>query len=363
MRVANCASCHGVHDIRAASDPRSHVHPANLAATCGKCHPGAGQLFALGSVHGPPASTSAWAVSWVRFVYLWLIAVTVALMAAHNLLDLVRKAHRPAPPPSAVREQPIRMTRGLRWQHGLVMISFPVLAYTGFGLKYSETWWASPMRWEAALGLRGATHRAAAIVLLAALAWHVWKLATSPGLAACMRGIGFSRDDLTTLRRALAYNLGLRAAAPHGTTFSYVEKVEYWAFLWGTVIMMVTGLLLWFENLSLRLLPNWLLDVATAIHFYEAILATLAILVWHFYWVIFDPDVYPMDLSWWHGRSPVRRMLERQPDAAQPEAAKPDPLAPEAVSPGGSGRLVGFSHELAAAPLFLEYGKSPGDAL
>lgn len=319
MRVANCASCHGVHDIRASSDPRSHVHPANLPTTCGKCHPGAGQLFALGSVHGAPASASAWGVWWVRSVYLWLIGVTVGLMAAHNLLDIARKMRGPAPPRSAPPDQPERMTRELRWQHGLVMISFPVLAYTGFGLKYPESWWALPMRWEAALGLRGAVHRIAAVIMLGALAWHAWNLATSPRLRACMSGLRLSRQDLGALVRALAYDLGLRATPPHGATFSYVEKVEYWAFLWGTLIMTVTGLLLWFENVSLRLLPSWLLDVATAIHFYEAILATLAILVWHLYWVIFDPEVYPMDLSWWHGRAPASRVLERQPDAAAEE--------------------------------------------
>jgi cytochrome b subunit of formate dehydrogenase len=199
------------------------------------------------------------------------------------------------------------------------MISFPLLAYTGFGLKYPEAWWALPVRWEAAHGFRGTTHRIAALILLGALAWHAWHLATRPRLRADMRGLGFTRRDLTALMRALQYNLGLRATPPPGSTFSYVEKVEYWAFLWGTLIMAVTGFLLWFENVSLRLLPSWMLDVATAIHFYEAILATLAILVWHFYWVIFDPEVYPMDLSWWHGRAPISRALERRPDGAEPE--------------------------------------------
>jgi len=60
------------------------------------------------------------------------------------------------------------------------------------------------------------------------------------------------------------------------------------------------------------------------VHFYEAILATLAILVWHFYFVIFDPDVYPMDLSWWHGRSPASRALERQPDPGEAPSADRD---------------------------------------
>jgi hypothetical protein len=83
------------------------------------------------------------------------------------------------------------------------------------------------------------------------------------------------------------------------------------------VLMTVTGALLWFENFTLRTLPGWVPEVATAIHFYEGVLATLAILVWHFYFVIFDPAVYPMDPAWWTGRSSPRRELERLPDPDQ----------------------------------------------
>ena len=66
--VANCASCHGVHDILPSSDPRSHIAPQNLAATCGSCHPGAGQTFAIGAVHVLPENQqeSHPAVFWVR---------------------------------------------------------------------------------------------------------------------------------------------------------------------------------------------------------------------------------------------------------------------------------------------------------
>jgi len=51
-----------------------------------------------------------------------------------------------------------------------------------------------------------------------------------------------------------------------------------------------------------HLLPRWWLDVATAIHFYEAVLASLAIVVWHFYQVFLDPDAYPMNWAWWDGK-------------------------------------------------------------
>jgi len=124
-------------------------------------------------------------------------------------------------------------------------------------------------------------------------------------------GLKLRVQDIYDFFRLQRYNLGIDRHRPRFGKFSYIEKVEYWAFIWGTVLMALTGLLLWFENLSLRYLPKLASDVATAIHFYEAILATLAIVVWHFYWVIFDPDVYPMDRAWWHGRSPSTRAAER----------------------------------------------------
>jgi cytochrome b subunit of formate dehydrogenase len=322
LTAANCASCHGAHDIRPSRDPRSHVHPANLPETCGHCHPGAGAQVALGPVHVVGDTVSGRAVRWIRLGYLWLIGLVVGSMAAHNFLDLVHKARRTARlPPQGSGVARERMPRVLRWQHGLVMLSFPALAYSGFALTYPESWWAAPLlAWESRLGLRGLVHRVAAIVLLGALAWHFAHLALRPRARACLSGLLWSRRDLTTLRETLAYYLGRRPAPPHGATFGYVEKAEYWAFLWGTALMAVTGFLLWFENLSLRYLPKWVGDVATALHFYEAVLATLAIVVWHLYWVVFDPDVYPMDASWWHGRAPAARVHERAPAEEPPEA-------------------------------------------
>jgi len=323
--VANCSSCHGVHDILPSSDPRSHVNPANLAATCGRCHPGAGTRFTLGSVHAAATTTGGVIVSWIRVIYLSLIVLTIGFMAAHNLLDFIRKLRRGTPPPGVVPPgQPDRMSRAFRWQHGLVLISFPVLVYTGFALKYPENWWAAPLLgWETHWPLRGYLHRAAAIVLLIAVVWHLVQLALSRRMRARMHGFMMSFKDLRDLFAALAYYVGLRATPPHMGEFSYIEKAEYWAFMWGIGVMTVTGFMLWFENATLFYLPGWAADVATAVHFYEAILATLAVLVWHFYWVIFDPDVYPADRSFITGRAPASRVAERaggHPSREQPPA-------------------------------------------
>ena len=78
--------------------------------------------------------------------------------------------------------------------------------------------------------------------------------------------------------------------------------MEYWAVLWGTIIMGVTGLMIWFKLDVTRFLPRWAVDVALTIHYYEAVLACLAIVVWHFYHVIFDPDIYPLNMACWDGR-------------------------------------------------------------
>ena len=66
--------------------------------------------------------------------------------------------------------------------------------------------------------------------------------------------------------------------------------------------MTVTGFMLWYKDLFLSFLPKWSIDVVTVIHFYEAILATSAIFIWHFYAVIFKPGVYPMNWAWLTGK-------------------------------------------------------------
>jgi cytochrome b subunit of formate dehydrogenase len=324
MDVANCTSCHGVHNILASSDPRSLVSPANLPATCGKCHPGAGTRFEIGPVHVSAKTSPTRIEYWIRLVYLFLIVAVVGFMVIHNAVDLIVKArHWPPPQPLQPVEVPERMSRALRWQHGLVMISFPVLVYTGFALTYPESWWAMPLlRFESNLGLRGLLHRAAAIVLLVAVGAHVMQLLLNAELRKCLRGLLPSWNDVRHFGARLSYYAG-RRKAPHSGTFSYIEKLEYWAFMWGMCIMTFSGLPLWFSDASLRYLPKVVTDLATALHFYEAVLATLAILIWHLYWVIFDPDVYPMDWSWWNGKPPASRVLERQEEGGDPEQ-RPD---------------------------------------
>ena len=323
--VANCASCHGVHNILPSSDPRSSVHPKNLPATCGHCHPGAGTRFALGSIHQSEGRAEPPAVTWVRYVYGVLIPLLVGFMFLHNLGDWLRKLalrrFRRPPASSATAQPELRMYGFERIQHALLALSFIVLAWTGFALKYPDQWWARPLvLWERYWPVRGSIHRIASAVFLMVAAMHLVSLMVSRRLRLHWQTLWPRRNDLPETLGGFLYNLGLLRHKPKISPHSYIEKMEYWAVVWGGVVMALTGLMLWANNVTLAWLPKSAIDFATAVHFYEAVLATLAIFVWHFYTVIFDPDVYPLETAFLTGVS-VKLHPPEQPPSRPDETA------------------------------------------
>jgi formate dehydrogenase gamma subunit len=290
------------------------VNPTNLAKTCGNCHAGAGNHFLIGPVHVRMTAGDAQpAVRWIRWTYLLLIPLTLGFMIVHNLLDFMAKLLR-RQPRSETGEQVSRMNRNFRIAHAGVVFSFPTLVFTGFALKYPEAWWARPLlMWEGHFAFRGAVHRGAAVVLIAATIYHVIHLMIVKRDRVFLKAMLPQLKDAKDLLQVFAWNLGLTKNEPSFAKFNYAEKVEYWAFMWGTVVMTVSGCLLWFNNFTLRHLPKWISDAATAVHYYEALLATFSILLWHFYMVIFDPLVYPMDTAWLNGKVPADHYRHSRP--------------------------------------------------
>jgi len=120
--------------------------------------------------------------------------------------------------------------------------------------------------------------------------------------------------DFVQFWQRLMFNLGRRNEGTRFKRFSFIEKVEYWALIWGMIIMIVTGILLWLDNFFLQMLPKGAMDIALVIHFYEAWMATLAILIWHFYFTIFNPHVYPMNPSWLTGIMPEEMYEHEHPE-------------------------------------------------
>lgn len=318
LTAANCASCHGVHSILRSSDPRSTVNAANLRKTCGQCHQGIGEKLAIGPVHVQTSTGAAHpVVQWIRRIYWVLIPLTLGFMVLHNLLDLLAKMLRRRPR-EETGQHVVRMNLWFRIAHWGVMLSFPTLVFTGFALKYPDSWWSAPfLLWGKHDAFRGVLHRTAAVVLLAATLYHFVHLAVNRRDRVFLFAMLPKWKDVTDLIGVLLHNLGVRKEEPQFAKFNYAEKLEYWAFMWGTVVMALSGFLLWFNNFTLRHFPKWIMDAATAVHWYEALLATFSILLWHFYMVIFDPLVYPMDTAWLNGKISADHYRRSRPNYLQ----------------------------------------------
>ena len=176
--VANCASCHGVHNILPSSDPRSMVNASNLQQTCGQCHPGATMNFANGKVHLNVAARDMGSVGtrWVRRIYLPLIVLVIGGMVFHNALIWRKKAARRRKEQRTI----VRLSRNQRVQHWLLLTSFITLVISGFALQYPD-WWLAWLLGSSEV-LRRVIHRVAAVVMLVVGAYHIGYLAlTSEG--------------------------------------------------------------------------------------------------------------------------------------------------------------------------------------
>jgi len=232
----------------------------------------------------------------VRWIYLPLILFTIGGMAAHNILVWRKKV-------VARRRQVrtvVRLSANQRLQHWLLLSSFIILVVSGFALQYPDSWliWilGSNEFW------RRIIHRVAAVVMLVVGAYHLLYLALSKDGRQWVKDMLPKLKDVRDVIGNFAYYLGIKRVKPKIARFGYAEKAEYWAVIWGTIVMGLTGLMIWFKISFFSFLPRWWIDIALAIHFYEAVLATLAIIVWHFYQVIFDPDVYPLNFALIDGR-------------------------------------------------------------
>jgi len=337
LRAANCASCHGVHLILPSADPRSMIHTNNLVTTCGKCHPGATANFSLAKIHVDEnyAGDLGGRINvWVRRVYLVLIFGTIGLMLAHNFLSWRHKIMASLHSPDRTV---LRMDLLQRLQHVLLATSFIVLGVTGFALKFPDSWLARLLGSDETF--RRVSHRVAGVIMLALGAYHLIYILTSKQGRQLVKDLFPVKQDLLDAKTQALHLVSRGKPRAKFSRFGYPEKAEYWAVVWGTLIMGATGLMIWFKIDVTRFLPRWAVDVATTIHYYEAILACLAIVVWHFYHVIFDPEVYPMNWACWDGRVSAKWYAHEHPldpkltvEVAKkdgpPEGAKSEPDEP-----------------------------------
>jgi formate dehydrogenase gamma subunit len=320
--VANCGSCHGVHNIKPSSDPTSMIHKDNLITTCGSCHPGANDVFTTGTVHVTLDKEEEPILYWISYIYIVLIVSIIGGMLFHNIIDLYRKSKikrlkkiGKIPHERHGHALYLRMNLSERIQHATMALSFIVLVITGFMLRFPDSWWVKHITdlSNDAFIYRSWIHRIAAIVMVAVCFYHIYYILFTKRGRELVIDLLPRFKDFTDAIGIAKFNLGLSKTKPELDRFSYVEKAEYWALVWGTIVMTVTGLLMWIyiDLTGSFTKTEW--EIARTIHYYEAWLAFLAIVVWHFYFVIFNPDIYPMSMAWLKGTISEEEMAEEHP--------------------------------------------------
>lgn len=232
-----------------------------------------------------------------------------------------------------------RWSWALRAQHLLLAVTFFLLSLTGIPLLFPETF-KGVFFFEDSSMLRGLMHRVSAVVLILLSVFHVGFVIVSEDGNRNLRAI-LPRvpADLKEAWGRILYNLGLRAEPPRAGRYNFIEKFEYFGVVWGTFMMVVSGLVLWFSDEVLRIAPLWVVDTAKVIHRYEAILAILVVAIWHMYTVHLRPEVFPMSRVWWTGRISREEMIAEHPIEYEERTGRPArPADPEGRRAGEAGR-------------------------
>ena len=173
-----------------------------------------------------------------------------------------------------------------RIEHIVFLLSFSILGFTGLIQKFSESQISDTL----ILILGGiervrVIHHYSAIVMMIVSGYHVIVLAYKVFVLRVRWTMLPVIEDIQHLFQDISYFLGFRKHRGYYGRYNYAEKVEYLAVVWGTVIMGLTGFMMWNPLSTTRLLPGDFIPAAKAAHGAEAILAVLAIVVWHFYHV------------------------------------------------------------------------------
>jgi cytochrome b subunit of formate dehydrogenase len=207
-----------------------------------------------------------------------------------------------------------RFNRNFRFQHIVMFTSVILLIITGMPIKFPDfvlSWFLVNL-WG---GFHNSTivHRIGAGMLIYFMVHHLFYTVLSRQGRRDFVLLIPTPKDARDLVQNIRHFLGKVPEKPRFGRFSYIEKFDYWAVYWGCVIMIGSGLFLWGESIALKYFPKYILDVAHEMHSDEAMLATLAIVIWHFYNVHFNPDRFPGTLMWWHGEISEHEMKEEHP--------------------------------------------------
>ncbi|MBD3266454.1 hypothetical protein GF373_07265, partial [bacterium] len=237
QRAANCASCHGVHLILPSDNPRSTVSKERLVETCGKCHPGIGDNVLAAPIHTDLTLRSEAIQAWVPRIYIVLILLIIGGMIVHNGIIfwalLRQKYAREKNMPTYTRFTTFEVV-----MHILLTVSFILLAVTGFALTTPNAWWVVMLSYlQMTEEVRAFLHRVGGVVLIGtSIIYGFYMISTRRGR---MEFWAFfpKWSDAVHVFQFVGYHLGKRAEPPKFDRYDYTEKMEFWALVWGVIIM------------------------------------------------------------------------------------------------------------------------------
>ncbi len=202
-----------------------------------------------------------------------------------------------------------RFTANELAQHWVLMITLTVLALTGLALFAHGTFVGRVlMAIEGGMEARGAIHRFFAVVLMLLTAWHfLYAVFTERGHRQLMEMLPRA-SDLAGFAGLLRYYLGRTPEPPAFGRFTPLQKLQYWGAGIGSLMMIGTGLILWFHTQAMAVLPKWLFDVTTIVHGYEGLILFILLFGWHLYIVHFSPGNFPLQRTFISGRISRQRL-------------------------------------------------------
>jgi formate dehydrogenase gamma subunit len=205
----------------------------------------------------------------------------------------------------------IRLNLNERVQHMIFFICFVVLVITGFMVKIPDETVKLLVEYtgNSVFYYRSLLHRITGTMMILVSIYHVYYLVFKPAGRRWLADMIPRPKDAKDMFFNIQYYLGFKKELPEFDRFCYKHKLEYLALIFGTGLMSLTGLLMWTEYAW----SKFMLDVATLIHSMEAILACLAIIVWHLYEVHLRPNKFPIDHMWITGLIDEEHMKEEYP--------------------------------------------------
>ncbi len=231
------------------------------------------------------------------------------------LNEAVTKLHPQSLSKMYPEEQPERsferFGKNFRYQHMLMFTSVIILIITGMPLKFPEFSISKFIVIDIFGGLQNSTfiHRVGAVGLIIVGIWHlVYSIASKVGRRDFFLMIPNLKDAVDFMG-TIKYYIGKSKSGPKFGRFSFIEKFDYWAVYWGMVIMIGSGAIMWYKEFF----PKYFYDIGREMHSDEGLLATLSIVIWHFYNVHFNPEVFPMSWTWWHGQLTETEMKHHHP--------------------------------------------------